>query len=106
MPDGIPIKKDVTGTHLGRVTTDKLGLYGVTPVVQATGASQAAVTQTGVAVATTAATNSSPYGYAEAQANAIVANLNAATVDIAALIVLVNKLRTDLVALGAIKGAA
>lgn len=29
------------------------------------------------AVATTAATNSSPYGYAQAQADAIVANLNA-----------------------------
>jgi len=42
-------------------------------------------TPTAVAVATTAATNSSPYGFSQAQANAIVTNLNAAVADIASI---------------------
>jgi hypothetical protein len=40
---------------------------------------------TAVAVATTAATNSSPYGYAQAQADAIVAAVNALIVDVLAM---------------------
>jgi hypothetical protein len=59
-------------------------LVNVTKPVRA-GAAQAAV-------ATTAATNSSPYGYSQAQADAIVA--------------LVNELRAAMVAAGLIKGAA
>ena len=39
----------------------------------------------GAAVATTAATNSSPYGYAQAQADAIVARVNQLLVDVAAI---------------------
>ena len=73
------------GTSLGQSITDKVSLYGVTPIVQRAGAAQAAV-------ATTGATASSPYGYTEAQANAIIA--------------LVNELRAAMVAIGAIKGAA
>ena len=42
-------------------------------------------TPTAAAVVTTAATNSSPYGFSQAQANAIVASINAAVVDIAAI---------------------
>lgn len=45
----------------------KLGFFGTTPVVKQT---------VGAAVASTAATNSSPYGFAQAQADAIVARLN------------------------------
>lgn len=56
------------GHVLGQSASDKIGFHGATPVVQA---------GTIAAVATTGATNSSPYGFAEAQANAIVANLNA-----------------------------
>jgi len=68
------------------MTGEKLGFLGATPVVRPVGAGQAAV-------ATTGATNSTPYGYTTAaQADAIVT--------------LVNKIRTDLVALGLIKGAA
>lgn len=74
-----------TGSKIGTGTTQKLSFYNATPIAQRAGSAQAAV-------ATTAATNSSPYGYAQAQADAIVA--------------LVNELRAALVALGLVKGAA
>ncbi len=73
------------GVKLGQSATDLVGVYGVTPIVQRSGAAQAAVIAT-------AATSSTPFGYSEAQANAIVA--------------LVNELRASLVAVGIIKGAA
>lgn len=73
------------GVRLGQSATDKISFYGATPIVQRSGAAQAAV-------ATTAATASTPYGYSEAQANAIVA--------------LVNELRAAMVAAGLIKGSA
>jgi hypothetical protein len=74
------------GTVLGQSVTDKISLYNVTPIVQRSGAAQAAV-------ATTGATNTTPYGFTTAaQADAIVT--------------LVNELRAALVALGAIKGGA
>lgn len=63
----------------------KYGFYGATPVAQRSGAAQAAA-------ATTAATSTQPFGYSEAQANAIVA--------------LVNEIRATLVALGLMKGSA
>lgn len=75
-----------TGTRLGTATTQKIGFYGVTAVVQRASANQAAV-------ATTGATNATPYGFTTAaQANAIVT--------------LVNEMRTALVNLGLIKGSA
>jgi hypothetical protein len=88
------------------------------PVVATVGA---AVTPTvGAAVATTAATNASPYGYAQAQADALVANVNTLRTDVLALATLANalrsdvrnlttlanQLRADLVDLGFIKGSA
>lgn len=74
------------GTVLGQSATDKIGFYGATPIVQRSGAAQAAV-------ATTGASNSSPYGFTTAaQADAIVT--------------LVNELRAALVAAGIIKGSA
>lgn len=69
-----------------QAASDKLSFYSATPVVQPSGAGQAAV-------ATTAATQSTPYGFAtQAQADNLVA--------------LVNALRLALVNLGLIKGAA
>lgn len=63
----------------------KLSFHDAVPVVKPSGAAQAAVV-------TTAATQSTPYGFAtQAQADA--------------LVTLVNKLRTDLIALGLIAGA-
>ncbi len=75
-----------TGTKIGTATSEKIGFWNATPVIQQASAAQAAV-------ATTGSTNSSPYGFTTAaQADAIVT--------------LVNQLRADLVTLGLIKGAA
>lgn len=75
-----------TGTKIGTSVSQKLGFYNATPVVQPSGAAQAAVV-------TTAATQSTPYGFAtQAQADNLVA--------------LVNALRAALVATGIVKGSA
>ena len=75
-----------TGTKIGTATTEKFAFHNSTPVIQKASAAQAAV-------ATTAAVNTTPYGYTTAaQADAIVT--------------LVNELRAALVEKGLIKGAA
>lgn len=51
------------GHTLGQSATDKIGFHGATPIVQMT------VT---TAPAATAATNSSPYGFSQAQADALI----------------------------------
>lgn len=80
------ITDTTTGTKIGTATTQKLGFFNATPVVQRAGAAQAAV-------ATTGATNTTPYGFTTAaQANAI--------------ITLLNEIRATLVELGLMKGAA
>jgi hypothetical protein len=76
--------KSPDGTVVGQSTSDLVAFHGSTPVDQRSGADQAAV-------ATTGATNSGPYGYTEAQANAIIA--------------LVNEIRAALVEKGLIAGA-
>jgi len=86
-----------TGTKIGTATGQKLGLWNVTPIIQPASANQAAVTTT---VDTTAATNVVPYGYTtQAQADDLI-------IEVGQLKVLVNQLRSDLVAFGAIKGSA
>ena len=74
-PDGMLIGQSATA--------DKVGFYGTTPVVQPTSASQAAVTGTVTATATT----------------------TALAADVVLLTTLANQLRTELVALGIIKGS-
>ena len=75
-----------TGTKIGTATSQKIGFHNATPVVQRVGAAQAAV-------GTTAATQTTPFGYTTAaQADAIVT--------------LVNEIRAALVEKGLIKGAA
>lgn len=83
---------------IGAATTDLLGFYGLaTPIAQQVGAAQAAVA---TSVVTTAATTTSPWGYATStQADAVSAQ-------VVLLRTLVNELRADLVALNLIKGAA
>lgn len=77
-----------TGTQIGTATSQKLAFYSTTPIVQRSGAAQAAVTTT-PAVSTT----SNIWGFSTStQADAIVA--------------LTNEIRAALVALGLIKGAA
>tara|TARA_Y100000310_G_scaffold345755_1_gene469318 strand:- start:6761 stop:7018 length:258 start_codon:yes stop_codon:yes gene_type:complete len=78
-------KNNDDGTSFGVATSEKISFYGVTAVTQQSSGDQAAV-------ATTAAVSTAGnFGYGSAQANAIVT--------------LVNKIRTDLVTLGLIKGS-
>lgn len=74
------------GTSMGLSTTEKISFYGVTPIVQRSGAAQAAVS-------TTASTATTPYGYAT-------------TTQADAIVTLVNELRAALVANGLISGAS
>jgi hypothetical protein len=79
------------GVKLGAGTTSKLGLWGAAPIAQRASANQVALTDsTGGTPGTTLATIS-----------------DAATADaVASLARLLNQLRADLVAIGAIKGSA
>jgi len=80
-----------TGTKIGTATTQKLGFFGSTPVVQ-----QAGATASGTTAVTTAATSTTPYGYATStQANNV-------GVELAATVLAVNALITQLTALGLI----
>lgn len=84
------------GLTLG-LSSDYVGFYGTTPCVQPSGAGQAAVATT---VITTAATSTTPYGFATiTQANDIAAV-------VAASRVLLNQMRSDMVTLGLLKGSA
>ena len=75
-----------TGTKIGTATSQKLGFHDSAPTIQRAGAAQ-------VAVATTAATNTTPFGFTTAaQADAI--------------ITLLNEMRAVMVEKGLIKGAA
>jgi hypothetical protein len=73
------------GTSLGQSATDKVSLYGVTPIVQRSGAAQA--------VFTTTMTQSTGWGF-----------LSSTAADAAVALLL--EVRAALVALGAIKGSA
>lgn len=101
------LRRTAGGYTLGRLTTTKVALHGAAPVAQRAGAAQAAVSATvGAALATTAATNSTPYGFSQAQADGLIARVNALIVDNAAQTALINELRAALVEKGLIKGAA
>jgi len=73
------------GYLVGLSAAEQVGFHGVTPTAQRSGAAQAAV-------AATASTNVSPYGFSQAQADGIVT--------------LLNEIRAALVAKGIIKGSA
>lgn len=72
------------GCYVGQSATDKVGFYGTTPADQPASGDEAAVTGTVTTTATTAAL----------------------ATDVAAVITLLNQIRTDLVELGLIKGSA
>jgi hypothetical protein len=107
-----------SGLSIGYSSSDLISFYGVTPVVQPSGSTQgAAITTVGSAVTTTvittASTSTSPFGYTSTVADAITSlvsdirtavNLN--TTALSGVIALANKMRTDLIALGLIKGSA
>lgn len=85
-----------------------LHIMGFSGTGQPTGSGQAAVTDTvGAALGTTAATTTTPWGFGSStQADAIATRVNQLRVDSLAQTVLLNQLRSDLVALGLIKGSA
>ncbi len=72
------------GTVLGQSANDLISFYNANPVAQRSSAAQ-------TAVPTTPPTNSSPYGYSQAQA--------------AAIVTLLNEIRATLVGLGLMKGS-
>lgn len=123
MPDaGNVVTNGTTGTKIGTATTEKLGFWNATPVVQPAGAGQAAAAaatqdtltdSTGGSASTTLAAITAGAEYAQADATAIknaLASLAAQLVkvkaDIAAEKVLTAALRTALVNTGIVKGAA
>lgn len=94
------------GVAVGR-SGDKISFLGATAVVQPTSSSQAAVTATAVtAVATTATITTAAHGFATGtHGDAVVKRVAQLQVDVAALIVLTNQLRSELVTLGLITGS-
>lgn len=66
------------GSCFGSSATEKIAFYGGTPVAQRASAVQVAVT-------TTAATSTTPFGYSSTQADAIVATLNEVVATLTAL---------------------
>jgi hypothetical protein len=86
------------GANFGVSITDKIGFYGLTtPIAQRAGSAQDAVATSTI---TTAATSTTPWGYAPSTpADAVAAQvvLNRT---------LVNEMRASMVALNLIKGAA
>ena len=103
-----------TGTKIGTATTQKLGFWNVTPVVQPASANQAAagalttVTLTDSTGGT--ATTTLGAGITDTVAKDAIASLaaqvNHAVTDLGALRTLLNQLRSDLVAVGLVKGSA
>lgn len=97
-----------TGTKIGTSTTQKLGFYNATPVVQPSAytqtystASKTNPTATAANLSTTASTNTTPYGFAtSAQADDIATQVNKMQTDYINLQKLVNSLIDDLQSLG------
>jgi hypothetical protein len=90
----------ITGGQIGAASTSLVAFYGATVTTQPLAISSvttAAITS----VTTTAATSTTPYGYAAAaQADAIVATLNATATRAAALTTEANAIRAALATLG------
>lgn len=93
------------GVSIGNAVTEKVSLYGVTPVVQPAHADQAAM-----AAITYAAPNASAANSGDATTDTVITSLRtqliALAADHAATRTLLARMRVDAIALGAIKGAA
>jgi len=99
-----------TGTKIGTATSQKLGFWNTAPVAQPANGAQAALGDV-----TTVGTNTGTPGAGLSligdtsttdQSAALMNDLAALREDLAAAFTLINRLRTDLVAVGLIKGAA
>lgn len=105
LADGVDITLGTgTGTKIGTATTQKLAVFNATPVVRQSAYTQTYATAskthsnpTAAAIATTGASNSSPYGYTTAaQADAIVTAVNALVADVANVKQVLNSVIDDL----------
>lgn len=94
------------GTHLGQTVSDKIGLFGVTPIVQPSASGQAAVTTATLSSVTQAAPTVTAYGFTSAQAVALLSAVDGLVTRVNALSTLDASIRTALVNLGLIKGSA
>lgn len=81
------------GHSFGQSVTDKISLYGKTPVVQPAATAQSAVATTAITTVETLTTT------------VWAASINSLISRVAALITLTNQVRSDLVTFGAIKGS-
>lgn len=94
------------GTVLGQSSSELVGFWGATPVVQPSGASQSAVSTATITAVSTATPITSGYGYSTtALAEAMQTAVNDTVTRVTALTTLVNQLRSDLVTAGIIAGA-
>jgi hypothetical protein len=93
-----------TGTKIGTAVSQKLGFWGATPLVQPSGADQAAVTLGNTDNEIGELTISDPPAQAEVQA--LRDKCEELASDLRALSTLIHPLRTALVAEGLIKGGA
>ncbi len=95
------------GSRLGQNAADLVAFYGAAPTAQPTSASQGSVTATAVtAVNTTATITTAAHGFTTGTfGDAVVKRVSQMQVDIAAAIVLLNQLRSELVTTGFIKGS-
>lgn len=96
-----------TGSKIGTAATQKLGLWGVTPVVQPADGDQADQgAMTASAVGDLGATNGG-WGYSsEANADLVHTTIDQLVADVTALDTLLTAMRTALVDMGAMKGSA
>lgn len=105
-----------TGSKIGTATTQKIGFWNATPIVQPSGSGQATVSQTGAALtdSTTGTPGSTIADGTATYSQSITNNNNASLMreigrnrtDIANLITLAHAMRTALVNAGLIKGSA
>lgn len=98
------------GYVVGQSSTSLIGFYGATPIARQSGAGQAAVTITATTALATATISqvgtSGKWAFASSTvAQAYVARCKQMQVDVEALGVLLNQIRSDIVDLGLIAGA-
>ncbi len=86
--------EQVDGWSVGQTVNSKISLYGKTPVVQPSGTSQSAVATTAITTLATTPT-----------ATDVAIAVNSVISRVAALVTLVNQVRSDLVSFGVIKGS-
>lgn len=98
------------GYVVGQSSSDLVGFYGATAIARPSGAGQAAVTITATTALATAVISqvgtSGKWAFSTSTAAlAYVSRMKQAQVDVEAIGVLLNKIRTDILALGLIAGA-